>query len=275
MPLPCSLNTTRLTGHVEGKDGVSITEVNYTGSLTKNRVEISENSFVKDNFPGNEVFWAENQTVYSSVDSSTYIVTEDSNISINGTNIPLTEGDNVHTIIDKINKSDVAVKASLDPVYNSLVLNTTSPHQLMIEDSGSSLESLGILAPNSLTPPNNYNNSAKVSGGSLFDAVISLRDNMLKGDVGAIGSQNLGQMELAFNNLTSAQAELGALDERLNIRSESLALNRENYSNFNSELTDIDMTEAIVEMNMLDYAQKASYQLAGKMFKTSLMDFIR
>ncbi len=264
-----------LMGHVEGKDGVSITEVNYTGSLTKNMVEISENSFIKDNFPGNEVFWAENQNVYSSVDSSTYIVTENSNISINGIEIALTEGDNVHTIIDKINKSDVAVKASLDPVYNSLVLNTTSPHQLMIEDSGKSLESLGILAPNNLTPPNNYANSAKVSGGSLFDVVINLRDNMLKGDVDAIGSKNLGQMELAFNNLIASQAELGSLDERLNIRSESLALNRENYSNFDSKLTDIDMTEAIVEMNMLDYAQKASYQLAGKMFKTSLMDFIR
>lgn len=263
-----------LMGHVEGKAGVSITEVNYTGSLTKNRVEISENSFIKDNFPGNEVFWAENQNVYSSVDSSTYIVTENSNISINGTEIALTEGDNIHTIIDKINKSDVAVKATLDPVYNSLVLNTTSPHQLMIEDSGKSLESLGILAPNNLTPPNNYANSAKVSGGSLFDVVISLRDNMLKGDVDAIGSQNLGQMELAFNNLISSQAELGSLDERLNIRSESLALNRENYTNFNSKLTDIDMTEAIIEMNMLDFAQKASYQLAGKMFKTSLMDFI-
>lgn len=145
----------------------------------------------------------------------------------------------------------------------------------MIEDSGNSLESLGVLAPNDLAPPNNYNNDAKVSGGSLFDAVINLRDNMLKGDVDALGSQNLGQMELAFNNLVATQAELGSLGERLNIRSESLALNKENYSNFDSQLTDVDMTKAIVEMNMLDYAQKASYQVAAKMFKTSLMDYIR
>ncbi|QEN05819.1 flagellar hook-associated protein 3 [Thiospirochaeta perfilievii] len=264
-----------LMGHVEGKSGVSITEVNYTGTLSNNIVEISENSYVKENFPGNEVFWAENQTVYSSVDSSTYIATEDSNLSINGVDIGITSGDNVHTIIDKINKSDVAVRASLDPVYNSLVLNTTSPHQLMIEDSGNSMESLGILAPNNLAPPNNYNNSARVSGGSLFDAVISLRDNMLKGDVDSIGSKNLGQMELAFNNLTAKQAELGSLDERLNLRSDSLAYTKESNSNFNSLLTDIDMSEAIIEMNMLEYAQKASYQLAGKMFKTSLMDYIR
>ncbi len=264
-----------LTGHVEGKDGVSITEVNYVGSLSNNKVEISENTFIKDNFPGNEVFWAENQSIFSSVNGSTYVATENSDISINGVKIKITEGDNVHTIIDKINKSDVAVKASLDPVYNSLVLNTTSPHQLMIEESGNSLEKLGILAPNHLAPPNNYSNSSKVSGGSLFDSVIKLRDNLLKGDVDAIGSQNLGQMELAYNNLISAQAELGSLSERLYIKSDSLALNKENYSNFNSQLTDIDMTKAIVEMNMLEYAQKASFQIAGKMFKTSLMDFIR
>lgn len=264
-----------LTGHVEGKDGVSITEVNYAGTISNNMVEISENSFVKDNFPGNEVFWAENQSVYSSIDASTYIVTEDSEISINGVDISLTQGDNIYTIVDKINKSDVAVKASIDPVYNSLVLDTTSPHQLMIEDGGNSLETLGILAPNKLNPPDNYNASARVSGGSLFDVVINLRDSMLRGDVDAIGSQNLGQMELAYNNLVASQAELGSLGERLNIRSESLALNRENFSNFDSVLTDIDMTEAIVEMNMLDFAQKASFQIAGKMFKTSLMDYIR
>ncbi len=76
-----------LQGHVEGKDGISITEVNYNGSLSQNRVEISENSFVKENFPGNDVFWAENQTVYSSVDASTYIATDDSTLSINGIGI--------------------------------------------------------------------------------------------------------------------------------------------------------------------------------------------
>ncbi|OQY38890.1 MAG: flagellar hook-associated protein 3 [Spirochaetaceae bacterium 4572_7] len=264
-----------LMGHVEGKDGVSITEVNYVGSLSKNRVEISEGSYVKENFPGNEVFWAENQSVYTDVDASSYIVKNDSNININGIDIGITEGDNIHTIIEKINKSDVAVKASLDPVYNSLVLKTTSPHQLMIEDSGNSMESLGVLAPNNLEPPNNYSSSARVSGGSLFDAVISFRDNLLKGDVDAIGSQNLGQMELAFNNIVTTQAELGSLDERLNLRSDTLALNRENYTNFDSTLTDIDMTEAIVEMNMLEFAQKASFSVAGKMFKTSLMDFLR
>ena len=264
-----------LMGHVEGKDGVSVTEVNYTGTLSKNMVEISESSFVKDNFPGNEVFWAENQSVYSSVDASTYIVTDESELSINGTNINLTPGDNVHTIIDKINKSDVAVKASLDPVSNSLVLNTTSPFQLMIDESGDTLKNLGILGENDSAPPNNYSNSSRVSGGSLFDAVINLRDNMLKGDVDAIGSQNLAQMELAFNNLTSQQAELGALGERLNIRSESLAYDKENYTNFDSVLTDIDMSEAIVEMNMLEVAQNASYQLTSKMFKNSLLDYIR
>lgn len=264
-----------LMGHVEGKDGVSITEVNYIGSLSKNKVEISENAFVKENFPGNEVFWAENQSVYSSVDSSTYIVREDSTLNINGIEIGLTQGDNVHTIIDKINSSDIAVKASIDPVYNSLVLNTTSPHQLMIEDSGNSLEALGILAPNKLEPPNNYNNSARVSGGSLFDAVINLRDNMLKGNVDALGSLNLGQMELAYDNLVATQAELGSLDERLNLRKETLALNKENFSNFDSSLTDVDMTEAIVEMNMLDFVQQASYKAQAKMLDRSLIDYIK
>jgi flagellar hook-associated protein 3 FlgL len=264
-----------LTGHVEGKDGVSITEVRYNGTYSKNKVEISENSFIRENFPGNQVFWAENQSIYTTVDGTSYVSTDDSVITIDGVDIPVTRGDNINTIIEKINNSDAGVRASLDPVYNSLIINTTTPHQLMIQDSGNTLEALGVLAPNKLDPPNNYSDFARVSGGSLFDAVVSLRDNMLKGDVDSLGGRNLGQLELAYDSLVTSQSELGALDERLNIKKATLAINKENFTAFNSTLTDIDMAEAITEMNMLQYVQQASFSLAGKMFKNTLMDYIR
>jgi hypothetical protein len=66
------------------------------------------------------------------------------------------------------------VKASLDPVRNSLVIETTVTHQLMIEDvgDGTRLKRPGIVSGNG-RPPAELAQDARVSGGSLFDMVIS------------------------------------------------------------------------------------------------------
>lgn len=264
-----------IKGSVEGMEGVTITSLEYMGTLSKNEVEISENVYIRENFPGNEVFWAENQSVYSEVDAADYIAREDSSIFIDGVEIQLKEGDNIYRVMDKINNSNASVKAELDPVSNALVLNTTVAHQLMIEENGSALEELGILAGDGSEPPRNYSLSSSVYGGSLFDVVINLRDNMLKGDVDALGTSSLKGMESALNNIVNVQAELGSLHERMNIRQTALGKEAVNVTGNKSRLTDIDMTEAVVEMNMLDYVQKASFQVAGKILKPTLMDFLR
>jgi len=43
----------------------------------------------------------------------------------------------------------------------------------------------------------------------------------------------------------------------------------------NSKLTDLDMTEAVTNLKMLEFTQKAAYQSASDILKTNLMDFLR
>ena len=106
------------TGNGEG----SITDVRYIGGVAPNNAEIAENVFIRANIAGNHLFWAEPQHVFSRVDAQDYQVNQDGSFFIDGTEISVREGDTIHSIIHKINESGAPVRARLDSVYSSLVL---------------------------------------------------------------------------------------------------------------------------------------------------------
>jgi len=188
----------------------------------------------------------------------------------------LKAGDNVHAVIAKINDSHAAVKASLDPVRNSLVIETTVPHQLMIEDvgAGTVLRDLGIVSGNG-RPPQNLAQDARVSGGSLFDMVISLRDQLYKGDTLDIGGAGLKGITMAQNNLISQIAKIGSRDTRMQEVKERLLTDIPVVQETNSRLVDLDFAEAITELKMLEYNHKAALQTAGRILQPTLLDFLR
>ena len=266
-----------MKGRVPGLEGPAITSVNYSGNIVNNKTDISELTSIDLNFSGNKVFWAEQQQVFGQRDVLEYVVTQDSEISIDGTSIPLKTGDNVHSIIQKINNSDLAVKASLDPVTNGMTLETTIPHQIWIDEAPGSrvLKDMGVLAETGSRPPANYHSDVVVGGGSLFDMVISLRDSLLSGDSEAVGGRVLGGLDKSLNTILYNVSDLGARSERLDHTYARLDSERLNVISMNTKLTDLDMTEAITNLKMLEYTQKAAYQSAAKILDTKLMDFLR
>lgn len=266
-----------MEGRVPGIEGSAITSVNYSGNIVTNKADISENSRIDLNFAGNSVFWAEQQQVYGQRDVLEYVVTEDSDISIDGRTIGLKTGDNVHSIIQRINDSDLAVKASLDPVTNSLTLETTVPHQIWLDEAPADnvLKDLGILSESGSKPPENLHKDVVVGGGSLFDMVISLRDSLIAGDGESVGGRILGGLDTSLDNLMYNMADLGSRSERLEHSYARLDSERLNVISMNSKMTDLDMTEAITNLKMLEYTQKAAYQSAAKILDTKLMDFLR
>ncbi len=136
-----------LDGTIPGASGSVVTNVMYTGTIGQNQVQIADGTTVPENMPGNQVFWAEQQQIFANVNATTYQVQSDSQISIDGKTINLKAGDNVYAIMAKINSAGAGVKASLDPVKNSIVLETTTPHQIWLQDVGSStvLSDLGLV----------------------------------------------------------------------------------------------------------------------------------
>lgn len=265
-------------GHVDGGQGQVITGVEYVGSIGDNQAEISEGTAVATNFPGNKVFWADQQKVYSAVDSQNYTVPADTSFLIDGKSIDLRAGDNVHTIVSKINAASVAVRGSIDPVTNGLVLETTQPHQLFLEDQagGTVLRDLGILSPRpGMAPPHNVHQDARLFGGSMYDAVIRLRDNLLAGNKEFIGGQGLAGVQASLKNLQGSIAELGSRDQRLQLVSQRLQSEQPKVVEKMSNAIDLDLTEGITQLKMLDTTHQAALRAAAKILPPTLMDYLR
>lgn len=263
-------------GNVEGSGIPLIQNVRYNGNIDVNKVEIDENKYLSDDNVGVRTFWAENQQLFGARDASSWQASADDVISIDGVEIQISQGDNIYAVVSKINNSEAAVKASVDPIRKALNLSTTDARQLWVKDvQGSALFELGIVKDASQKPPYNLGDGVRVSGGSMFDSVIAFRNALLAGDQESIGGRVLGSLDMGLNSLVTSIAKSGSMYERaqLNaVRSSKVALDT---TQMISREGDLDFTKAITDMKMLDYTNQATLSNAGKMFSSTLLNYMR
>lgn len=262
-------------GNVKGADALMITDVDYMGGSTANMVEIDQGTFMPQSLPGNQVFWAEQQIIMSQVDTRDYVVTAESVIVVDDHEIVLQPGDNIRAVISKINDSGAAVKAVLDPVKNSLVLETTAPHQIWLQDkTGNALKDLGLVSETGI-PPLNTDKNARISGGSLFDMVIFLRDALYQNNIEELATRGIKGIKLAFDNILYSRARLGTMYDRMEKTGERLAAEKLYYGNIRSQEVDLDVTEAITELKMLEFTHETALRTAGMILRPTLLDYLR
>lgn len=265
-----------LEGRVDGNGTSVITGVEYLGDIGKRPAEIADNQYIDTTFPGNQVFWAENMSVYAGRDATSYVLTSDASISIDDQVIDLKAGDNIHSIISRINNSPAAVKAKLDPDTSGLVLETTTPHQIWLRDeSGSVLKDLGVLGQKPANPPHNLSRDAKQYGGSVFDTLINLRDNLYAGDQKDIGSNVIKGLDSSLDNLLSNLGSLGAKSSRMDLAFKTTEKLLPDYQARISRELDVDITKSITDYKVLELTHQAALSTAAKIMKTTLLDFLR
>lgn len=263
-------------GNIPGSNEELIEKVNYLGNVGTNKIEVDENSYLTVDNSGNKTFWAEPQLLMGQRDLSAWQALEDSTISIDGIDIAIKSGDNIYSVASKINDSGVAVKATIDPVTKGLDLVTTDSHQMWLEDkTGSALSDMGMIKDSSQFPPYNVGESVKVSGGSLFDSVIALRDAMIKGDHESIGSRILGSLDSGINNLTTRLAKTGSDYERAMNNVQRSQVSEVNVTQLVSREGDLDITKAITDLKMMEYVNQATMSNAGKMYSSTLLNYMR
>jgi len=265
-------------GTVEGGPETMIVRVEYRGSGATRKVEIGDNMFLDLDIGGDEAFWAEKMQVFSSVDATDYRVQEAGSFFIDGVEIYAQVGDTLPSIAAKINDSAAPVKAYIDPQTRGLVLEGTNAHLIRAEDrvgGASVLRDLGIINGNMENNAPNWAASARVSGGSLFDMVIRLRDGMLRGDQEFIGSQGIGGIDLALNNVAYRMAEIGSRQERAEMA--GFRINRQipDITAMLNRETGLDMADAATDLKMAEFAQQATLQTAARLLPRSLLDFLR
>jgi len=265
-------------GTVEGGGETMITRVEYRGSGATRRAEIGDNMFIDLDIGGDEAFWAERMQIFSSVDATNYRVQENGSFFIDGVEIFAQTGDTLPSIVAKINDSAAAVKASIDPQTRGLVLEGTTAHLIRAEDKvggAAVLRDLGIINGNMVNNAPNWNTNALVSGGSVFDMVIRLRDGMLRGDSEFIGSQGIAGLDLALNNINIKSAEVGSRQERAEFAWQRINREIPNITEMLQNEAGLNMETAAMELKMSQFAHQATLQTAAKILPPTLLDFLR
>jgi len=265
-------------GRVDGGSETMITRVEYRGSGATRNVEIGDNMFLELDLGGDEAFWAEKMTVFSSVDATDYRVQQQGAFFIDGVEIKVNAGDTLPAIVAKINDSAAPVKAYIDIDTRGLVLEGTTAHLIRAEDKtggATVLRDLGIIAGNMQNNAPNWAVSARVSGGSVFDMVIRLRDGMLRGDQDFIGSQGIGGIDLALNNITYRLADVSSRKERAEMAWMRINKQIPNVTAMLNRETGVDMATAATDLKMAQFAHQAILQTAAKLLPPSLLNFLR
>jgi flagellar hook-associated protein 3 FlgL len=266
-------------GITAGGTEIMVTNVEYRGAGATRRTEISDNAFIDLDLGGGEVFWAEKMQIFSNVNGSNYRVNENGSMFIDGVEIKVNTGDTLPAIVAKINDSGAPVKAYIDPDTRGLVLEGTNPHLIRAEDGfegATVLKDLGIIRGNMENNAPNWDNvRSRVSGGSMFDMMIRVRDAMFRGDYDFIGSQGIGGMDLAMNNMTTRLAQVGSRQERAEIVWERLNREITNVQANLSRESGIDLTTAVTDLKMLELAHRATLQTSARILPVSLLDFLR
>jgi flagellar hook-associated protein 3 FlgL len=272
-------------GTVDGGGESMVVSVEYRGAGASRRSEISEHAFIDLDLGGGELFWAEKMQIISNVNAANYRVNTAGSFFIDGEEIRVNPGDTLPAIVAKINDSAAPVKASIDPETRGLVLEGTNPHLIRAEDGTPSIDGaraatvlrdLGIIRGNMENNAPNWDEvRSRVSGGSVFDMLIRLRDAMFRGDQDFIGSQGIAGMDLAIGNLSTRVADIGSRQERVEMVWQRINREIPNVTDHLARETSVNMTDAATDLKMLDFAHKASLQTAARLLPPTLLDFLR
>jgi flagellar hook-associated protein 3 FlgL len=266
-----------VTGGVPGLGEADVIRVEYRGSGAARATEISDNTFATLDSAGSEVFWAEKMQVFSSIDASAYQAPAAGSFFVDGTEVFIAEGDSAAAIAAKINNSGAPVKARIDPDTNGIALEGTDAHLIRLEDAqgSSTLRDLGLIQENGDQGLTVWHPDALVSGGSIFDVVIGVRDAMLRGDHNFIGGQGIGSIDDGMANMLARITDVGARAER--VESTWKRINEEipNVTSTLSREAGLDLASAAVELGMMDMAHKAALQTAARILPVTLLDFLR
>jgi flagellar hook-associated protein 3 FlgL len=266
-------------GTIDGGNESVVVRVEYRGAGASRRTEISDHAFVDLDLGGGEVFWAEKMHIFSNVNAANYRVNTAGSFFIDGEEIHVSPGDTLPSIVAKINDSAAPVKAFIDPETRGLALEGTNPHLIRAEDGvggATVLRDLGIIRGNMENNAPNWDIArARVSGGSVFDMFVRLRDAMFRGDQDFIGSQGIAGMDLAIGNMTTRVADIGSRQER--VETVWQRINREipDVQTYLARESSINMTDAATDLKWLDFAHKASLQSAARILPPTLLDFLR
>ncbi len=251
-----------------------INKVVYHGDIGQQNREIEQEEYSPINLVGNVVFWATEDGVIGSVDVSNFTANNNYKIRIDNKIIQINNGDNINTIMDKINNANSPVRAELG--NNNLVIRTTTAKELWMEDieGGNLLQQLGVKDPQ-YQRPNETSQNAQRLGMSLFDVAIKLRNDLWQDNVKDIGGVDLENIQRGLNSILTGVAEIGARSHRFETVQKKLNMDEVDTTDILAKTENIDITKVVMDLQMLEYIHRSALATGARIIRPTLMDFLR
>ncbi|MBK8396529.1 MAG: flagellar hook-associated protein 3 [Leptospiraceae bacterium] len=265
---------------MKGLKGIEVQDqiigVEYRGDIGDQLREIERGEYMGVSVAGNKAFWGTNMSITANKDSSGYSSTSDQKFKIDGVEISVAVGDSLDDIIDKINSSPLDVKASKLGSDN-ITLSSTSPHQIWLEDAdgGTVLRDLGLVEVNYSEPPTNYAKDATVAGNSIFDVMIQLRNDLTAKDQERISGRDLGDIDMALENILRHRSIVGAKMNRMEEHAKRIDFDKSFMAELLAKNEAIDFPETIMNLKWLETIHQSALQVGSKVIRPTLMDFLR
>jgi flagellar hook-associated protein 3 FlgL len=257
-----------------GNQGDAMTGVEYRGNIGRVLREVATGEYMEVNVPGNQVFWATNQVLTSNRDTADYKSETNQTIRIDGKEISISAGDTIDTIIEKINNAGLSLRASKG-IRDNLVLETTTPHQIWLEDvgSGTVLRDLGLINPDYQNPPNNFDPTVTVDGMSIFECRFSSRRSC-RGDQEVVAA-GLGLIDMALDNILRNVSTVGARQNRVDELARRAEYEKTNVTEMLASNEGIDYAESIMNFRWLESVHQYALAVGARTIRPTLMDFLR
>ncbi len=273
-PFEAISSTVRTAGNIALEN--QIITVRYHGDNGIQLRELERSQYIDVNLPGNQLFWGTNMTIAGSIDNSGYVAASDQSFKIDGVEIRVAAGDTIDDIIDKINTAGLELRAA-KVGQDYISLHTTSPHQIWLEDIGSStvLQDVGLINPENPDAPNNYADTTRISGLSLFDMLIKLRNDLSSGDQFEIGGRDLGNIDETIDNILRYRAEVGARQNRVEEHEKRVSWDRVYMTELLAQSEGIDIPETIINLKWLEAVHNYALNVGARIIRPQLLDFLR
>lgn len=118
--------------------------------------------------------------------------------------------------------------------------------------------------------------------GDLFEHIMTLRNNIYKGDTamdfdqdGSTIESEIGELDEIFNKLMRFRSQVGAKMRRVEQIQERLEDTKISMTDMLSETQDTDMTKKLMDLKVQENVQRMSLSVGSKVIQPTLVDFLK
>lgn len=109
----------------------------------------------------------------------------------------------------------------------------------------------------------------------IFEHLTKISADLKSNNISALSGDDLRNIRLDIDKVLVTQGEIGAKVNRLDKGIDRMKSLDENLTRLLSNVEDVDITKAILELKMQETAYQAALQSAGRIMPMSLLDYLR